>query len=287
MDKEVLLEFENVSYSYDDNESDNDKRFAVKNISFKINKGEFVAILGSNGSGKSTVAKLSNSIYLPNSGKVYVAGMDTSIPENEFAARKKIGVVFQNPDNQIVASIVEEDVAFGPENLGIEPKDIRKRVDKALRDTGMSEYAMHETHRLSGGQKQRVAIAGILAMEPECIVLDEPTAMLDPKGRKDIIKILTQLNKEQGVTVVLITHFMDEAALTDRIIIVNNSEIAADGTPKEIFSNISLLDKCKLELPESVLLREKMKTYGINLSNDIITPDDFVEEFIKFSERSK
>ena len=221
MEQKILIRFDDVSFSYDDDEQQTP---AVEHISFEVNKGEFVAVLGRNGSGKSTVAKLSNSIYIPSSGKVTVDGDDTSVAENELPIRKKVGVVFQNPDNQIVASIVEEDVAFGPENLGVEPKELRLRVDEALKSVGMYEYRRHETHRLSGGQKQRVAIAGMIAMRPRCLVLDEPTAMLDPQGRRDVMKTVKSLNKNMGMAVVFITHFMDEAVKADRIIVIDEGK---------------------------------------------------------------
>lgn len=286
MDNDIILEFENVSYSYEDTE-ETDAVYAVENISFKIKRGEFVTVLGSNGSGKSTIAKLSNSIYIPTSGRVLVEGNDTASAENEYEARKKVGVVFQNPDNQIVASIVEEDVAFGPENLGLEPELIRQRVDEALKVTGMYDYRMHETHRLSGGQKQRVAIAGILAMHPDCIVLDEPTAMLDPKGRESVIGLIRKLNSESGVTVVLITHFMDEAAYSDRTLVVNKSHLVADSTPAELFKDTALLKECGLSLPETVELKELLRKKGVNINESIIFPEDFVRAFVKLSERSR
>ena len=287
MENKVLLEFDNVSYAYDEEPENGEVQYAVKNVSFKIRAGEFVAVLGSNGSGKSTLAKLSNSIYIPTSGKVFADGLDTSLPENEFEARKKIGVVFQNPDNQIVASIVEEDVAFGPENLGLPPAEIRQRVDNALKETGMYEYRLHETHRLSGGQKQRIAISGILAMQPECIVLDEPTAMLDPKGRADVLKTIKRLNKERGVTIVLITHFMDEAANADRVIIINDSVLAADSTPEKVFSDPALLKKCGLGVPEAVELAGKLREKGIRFNGKIVTEEDFVSEFSKLLSRTE
>ena len=287
MEQNILLKFENVSYSYDEPDEGSERIFAVKDVSFTVKKGEFVAILGSNGSGKSTLAKLSNSVYLPTEGRVIANGLDTSVPENELDIRKKIGVVFQNPDNQIVASIVEEDVAFGPENLGIEPQEIRRRVDEALKETGMYEYRLHETHRLSGGQKQRIAIAGMLAMQPDCIVLDEPTAMLDPQGRADVLSIIKRLNKEHGVTVLLITHFMDEAANADRIIVINKSRLCADAVPYRVFSDIKLLDECGLGVPETVELRELLKQKGIFIPDTVITPEEFTESIINISKRSK
>lgn len=275
-----LIEFQNVSYTYDE-ENDASADFAVNDISLTVKKGEFVVILGHNGSGKSTLAKLSNSIFVPSSGKVYVNGMDTSDEKNEFSIREKVGVVFQNPDNQIVASIVEEDVAFGPENLGIEPKIIRERVDNALKAVGMEEYRFHETHRLSGGQKQRVAIAGMIAMLPECIVFDEPTAMLDPKGRREVLETARKLNLEDGISIVLITHFMEEAVFADRIYVMDNGRIKAEGTPSEIFSEEELLLSCGLDVPETVKLAAALRKNGVPLRDDILTEEDFIEDFIK------
>ncbi len=278
MKDELLLVFDNVSYTYDEEDSSQD--FAVKDISFTVKKGEYVVILGHNGSGKSTLAKLSNSIFLPSSGKVVVDGMDTSDEKNEFKIREKVGVVFQNPDNQIVASIVEEDVAFGPENLGIEPKQIRVRVDEALKAVGMYDYRMHETHRLSGGQKQRVAIAGMIAMRPECIVFDEPTAMLDPQGRKEVIKTARKLNKD-GMAVVFITHFMEEAVFADKVIVADGGRLIAQGTPDEIFSDGEMLKKCGLDVPDTVKLAVLLRAKGVPLRDNILTEDDFTEEYLR------
>ncbi len=277
MENHSLLQFENVSFSYDEEEQNN---FAISDISFQIRKGEFIAILGKNGSGKSTIAKLANSIYLPTKGRVLVDGMDTSDPKNEIECRKKIGVVFQNPDNQIVASIVEEDVAFGPENLNLKQAEIRSRVDEALKAVGMYEYRFHETHRLSGGQKQRVAIAGIIAMRPDCIVLDEPTAMLDPQGRRDIIRTICSLNREQGISVILITHFMDEALYADRILVVNDASIERTGTPEEIFSDSAFLEACGLELPDTAKLSLLLNKRGVRLSKNLFTEEQLVSEII-------
>ena len=273
-----MIEFNNVSYSYD--EEDAQEIFALNDVSFSVDKGEFVVILGHNGSGKSTVAKLSNSIFLPTKGKVFVDGMDTSLAENEFEVRKKVGVVFQNPDNQIVASIVEEDVAFGPENLSIPPEQIRKRVDAALKAVGMYEYRNHETHRLSGGQKQRVAIAGIIAMEPDCIVLDEPTAMLDPKGREEVMNTVKCLNKEMGKSVVFITHFMEEAVNADRVMIIDNGRVLVDSTPEDVFSRKELLDKCGLTVPEITHLSAELNEAGVDISKNILTEEDFVDAIL-------
>lgn len=273
--QEPQIVFDHVSYTYQEEETEA-VVYALKDVSLTVNKGEFLVVLGHNGSGKSTLAKLSNSIYLPSEGKVLVNGMDTSVPENEFPIRKTVGVVFQNPDNQIVASIVEEDVAFGPENLGIPPKEIRRRVDEALNAVDMYDYRLHETHRLSGGQKQRVAIAGMLAMRPECLVLDEPTAMLDPKGRQEVMRIVRRLNREQGMTVVFITHFMEEAVGADRVVIVNDAGIEAVDTPERIFAERDLLSRCGLDVPEiaeiAFLLREK----GVSLPAHILTEEDLV-----------
>ncbi len=280
MEPNALIKFDNVSFSYDDEDAIKD--YAVENISFEVKKGEFVAVLGRNGSGKSTVAKLSNSIYIPSSGKVYADGDDTSVPENELPIRKKVGVVFQNPDNQIVASIVEEEVAFGPENLGVEPTELRRRVDDALKAVGMYEYRRHETHRLSGGQKQRIAIAGMIAMMPQCLVLDEPTAMLDPQGRRDVMQTVKKLNKENGMSVVFITHFMEEAVNADKIIIIDEGKKAAEGTPDEIFAQRSLIKKCGLEIPESAELAELLAARGINLGKTPLTPDEFADAFMNY-----
>lgn len=280
MEPNALIKFDNVSFSYDDEDAIKD--YAVENISFEVKKGEFVAVLGRNGSGKSTVAKLSNSIYIPSSGKVYADGDDTSVPENELPIRKKVGVVFQNPDNQIVASIVEEEVAFGPENLGVEPAELRRRVDDALKAVGMYEYRRHETHRLSGGQKQRIAIAGMIAMMPQCLVLDEPTAMLDPQGRRDVMQTVKKLNKENGMSVVFITHFMEEAVNADKIIIIDEGKKAAEGTPDEIFAQRSLIKKCGLEIPESAELAELLSARGINLGKTPLTPDEFADAFMNY-----
>ncbi len=273
-----MIEFNNVSFSYDEEES---KVFALKNVSFTVDKGEFVVILGHNGSGKSTIAKLSNSIFVPAEGKVSVDGMDTSDEKNEFEIRKKVGVVFQNPDNQIVASIVEEDVAFGPENLAVEPEEIRKRVDDSLKAVGMYEYRMHETHRLSGGQKQRVAIAGIIAMQPDCIVLDEPTAMLDPKGRNEVMNTVIHLNREMGKSIVFITHFMEEAVNADKVLVVDNGRILLEGTPQEVFSQSKLLYDCGLTVPDVSALSQMLKKEGIEMGENILTEEDFVDSFLK------
>ncbi len=277
MENKHLLEFQNVFYTYDEEEKDS---FAVKDISFTVDKGEYVVILGHNGSGKSTLAKLSNSIFVPTGGKVFVDGMDTSDEKNEFRIREKVGVVFQNPDNQIVASIVEEDVAFGPENLGIPPKVIRERVDNALKVVGMYDYRLHETHRLSGGQKQRIAIAGMIAMLPECIVFDEPTAMLDPQGRREVIATARKLNSE-GMSIVLITHFMEEAVFADKVIVVDGGRILAEGTPREIFAQTEMLIACGLDVPDTVKLAFLLKEKGVPVEGLPLTEEELTEEYLR------
>ena len=236
-----------------------------EDLDFSVEAGSFVAILGTNGCGKSTLAKHFNSILLPTGGKVYVCGLDTSDPDRLMAVRHNVGMVFQNPDNQIVANVVEEDVAFGPENLGVASPEIRRRVDKALKQVGMYEYREHAPHLLSGGQKQRIAIAGVIAMEPKCIVLDEPTAMLDPKGRRDVMQTIKQLNREKGITIVLITHHMDEAAQADRVVVLNRGKVAADGTPAEVFSQVQLLHDIGLAAPDSVELCWTLNQQGYEL----------------------
>lgn len=245
-----------------------------EDLNLSIEEGTFVAVLGSNGCGKSTLAKHFNSILLPCGGVVYVSGMDTSKEDNLIPVRRTVGMVFQNPDNQIVANVVEEDVAFGPENLGISSPMIRNRVDRALKQVGMYEYRDHAPHLLSGGQKQRVAIAGIIAMEPKCIVLDEPTAMLDPRGRREVVETISALNKEKGITVVLITHHMDEAAQAQRVIVLSKGQVAADGTPKDVFSKVELLHSIRLAAPETVELCNQLNKNGFNLPLDKLNPEE-------------
>ena len=237
-------------------------------LNLTIEKGTFVAILGSNGCGKSTLAKHFNSILLPCGGKVYVCGLDTSDEELLIRVRRNVGMVFQNPDNQIVANVVEEDVAFGPENLGVASPEIARRVENALKQVGMYEYREHAPHLLSGGQKQRVAIAGIIAMEPQCIILDEPTAMLDPRGRKEVMDTVKKLNKEKGITAVIITHHMDEAAQADRVVVLHKGDVAADGTPQEVFAQIELLHSIGLAAPETVELCHALNQQGFRLPLD-------------------
>ena len=254
-----ILEVKNVTYEYTDEE----KTFAaVKNLSLNIERGSFTVILGHNGSGKSTLAKMLNGLNKPTSGDVFADGINTKDEETEIEVKRKVGMVFQNPDNQIIASIVEEDVAFGPENLGIPPKEIEKRVEDALKAVDMWEFRKSTPHHLSGGQKQRIAIAGIIAMQPECLVLDEPTAMLDPKGRAEIISTLHRLNRDKGITVVLITHYMEEAENADRVIVMNDGEIIADDKPKVIFSDVERLKKVGLDVPQTAELLYNLKKNG-------------------------
>ncbi len=274
---EPFIKVEDLIFTYDDEEVI-DKHYVLKNLSLEIEKGSFVCVLGHNGSGKSTFAKLLNMILSPDAGKIYIDGLDITDPmltENElFEIRRKVGMVFQNPDNQLVATIVEEDVAFGPENLGVEPAEIRRRVDQALKTVGMSEYASHAPHRLSGGQKQRVAIAGIIAMEPECIIFDESTAMLDPQGRKEVMNTIAKLNKEQGITVIHITHNMDEAVKADRVVVINEGEVFLDGTPKEVFSHVAKLRQAGLDVPQVTELFYDLSTEGITLPSDILEEEE-------------
>ena len=251
-------------------------------LNLSIEQGTFVAILGSNGCGKSTLAKHFNSILLPCGGKVYVCGLDTSDEDLLIRVRRNVGMVFQNPDNQIVANVVEEDVAFGPENLGIAGPEIRHRVNKALQQVGMYDYREHAPHLLSGGQKQRVAIAGVIAMQPKCIVLDEPTAMLDPKGRREVIETVGQLNREKGITVVLITHHMDEAAKAQRVVVLHKGKVAADGAPKEVFSQVELLHDLGLAAPEPVELCWEMKKQGFDLPLDKLDPKECAQTLYEF-----
>ncbi len=272
-----IIEFKNVTFRYESDEENVVLAPAVKDFSLSVGEGEFIAILGHNGSGKSTLAKLANGLLLPESGTILVDGMDTKDEEKDIEIKKTVGVVFQNPDNQIVATIVEEDVAFGPENLGIEPSEIRRRVDESLKIVGMYEYRKHGPHKLSGGQKQRVAIAGIIAMEPRCIILDEPTAMLDPVGRRDVMNAIKRLNRELGITVVFITHYMEEAVEADRIVVMDDSRLLMDGTPKEVFADTDKIRSIGLDVPQTCLLAKMLKDDGINLKNDLLSIDELVE----------
>lgn len=277
---EKMIECKNVVYEYH-NENKDKNSIAVNGVSIDINKGEFLVILGKNGSGKSTLAKHFNALLVPTSGKVVVDGLDTSELENTWNVRHSAGMVFQNPDNQLVATIVEEDVAFGPENLGIEPDEIRKRVDASLKKVGMYEYRRHAPHLLSGGQKQRVAIAGILAMQPECIIFDESTAMLDPSGRQEVMKTIKDLNKNSHMTIVLITHFMEEAVDADRIIVIDKGKIVKIGSPREVFSNVEVMKNIGLDVPQMTELSYELNKAGIPIKKDVLTIDEMVNELCR------
>ena len=276
----AAIKVENLSYSYPGIEPDQTVK-VFENLDLQIEQGSFVAILGSNGSGKSTLAKHFNAILLPNGGKCHVYGMDTSDEELLIAVRRSVGMVFQNPDNQIVANVVEEDVAFAPENLGVASPMIRHRVDNALKQVGMYEYRTHAPHLLSGGQKQRIAIAGVIAMEPKCIVLDEPTAMLDPKGRREVMETIARLNREKGITVVLITHHMDEAAKADRVVVIHRGVVRADGKPKDVFSNIEYMHELGLAAPETVELCHELNGLGFDLPLDLLETEDCAQAIYK------
>ena len=266
-----IIEVKNVVYEYTDDEITHK---AVDNVSFVIERGSFTVILGHNGSGKSTLAKMLNGLFKPTSGDVLVDGINTKDEQTEIEIKRKVGMVFQNPDNQLVASIVEEDVAFGPENLGLEPSVIRERVDDALKAVGMYEFRENTPHRLSGGQKQRIAIAGIIAMQPECLILDEPTAMLDPVGRKEIVETLHKLNHEKGITVVLITHYMEEAENADRVMIMNDGVIIDDNVPKEIFNKVEMLKSVGLSVPQTTELLYALKQNGFEISTDVLSIEE-------------
>lgn len=276
---EPFIKIENLSYLYEDDSVDNSP--ALEGLSLEIEKGEFVAVLGHNGSGKSTLAKLLNMILTPTKGKIIIDGKDITSEalsdDDILSLRRTVGMVFQNPDNQLVATIVEDDVAFGLENLGIPSEEIRRRVDEALSDFGMLEYAKHEPHRLSGGQKQRVAIAGVMAMRPECVIFDESTAMLDPLGRKEVLDSILKLNREKQVTVIMITHYMDEAALADRIVVLNDGKMLIDGTPGEVFEEEQMLLDAGLAIPQCTELVHRLRDSGIVLDGDCVDLDDCVE----------
>lgn len=269
-----MIRLENVYYEYTSIENSN--YMALKGVDLTINKGEFVVILGHNGSGKSTLAKVMNALLLPTSGNVYVNNMDTKDEEKVWKIRETAGMVFQNPDNQLVATIVEEDVAFGPENLGVDPAEIRRRVDESLSIVEMSKYVKHAPHLLSGGQKQRIAIAGVLAMNPECIILDEPTAMLDPIGRKEVMNTVRKLNREEHKTIVHITHYMEEAVEADRIVVMEQGSIIMDGSPREIFSQVDVMKKIGLDVPQVTELAYELRREGIDVPDDILTIEELV-----------
>ena len=271
-----IAESENLCFRYED-----DGANVLDNVSLEFEHGEMTAVLGHNGCGKSTFAKHLNAILLPEGGKVYIDGIDTKDEDRLYDIRQRVGMVFQNPDNQIVSSIVEEDVAFALENLGVEPSEIRNRVDEALKAVGMYKYRMHSPHQLSGGQKQRVAIAGIIAMRPECIVLDEPTAMLDPNGRKEVMRTITELNQKYGITIILITHYMEEAAMCGRIIVMDKGKVLMDDKPEEVFSRVEELKAVGLDVPQATELIYELNRYGLDLDTHIINEDECAEALIK------
>ena len=270
-----MIECRNLIFKYTAGENQEEK-IAINDVNLQIKEGEFIAILGHNGSGKSTMAKHMNALLIPTEGKMLVNKMDTSDMNNLWNIRETAGMVFQNPDNQLVATIVEEDVAFGPENLGVPPEEIRKRVDEALERVGMSEYKRHAPHLLSGGQKQRIAISGILAMKPKCIIFDEPTAMLDPSGRKEVLDTIIDLNKNYGITVILITHYMDEAAKADRIVVMDKGKLILDGKPRDVFSNVEKMKSIGLDVPQVTELSYELQKAGINIDTRILDVNEMV-----------
>ena len=272
--KAVKLGFDYFKYDEDGNVQDTQR--AVDNVNIDIQEGEFVAVLGHNGSGKSTLAKHINALLLPTEGTIWIDGMDTLKEPELWKIRQKAGMVFQNPDNQIIGTVVEEDVGFGPENVGVPTEDIWKRVEESLEKTGMTAYRHHSPNKLSGGQKQRVAIAGVMAMRPRCIVLDEPTAMLDPNGRKEVLEAVRQLNRQEKVTVVLITHYMEEVILADHVYVMDEGHVVMEGTPREIFSQVETLKKYRLDVPQVTLLAYELKKSGVGLPDGILTTEELV-----------
>ena len=285
----IIIKTEHLGYTYSDEENGASKKsadMAVCDVSISIRRGEYVSVLGHNGSGKSTLAKLLNLVLTPTVGKIYIDGVDItgdSFGEDElFDIRRKVGMVFQNPDNQLVATVVEEDVAFGPENLGLPRKEIRRRVDEALLLVGMKAYASHAPHKLSGGQKQRIAIAGIIAMKPDVIIFDESTAMLDPVGRRDVMQIMERLNKEEGITVINITHYMEEAARADRVIVIDDGKIALDGEPREVFSRVDELHEMGLEAPQGAEVINLLKKSGAQISENPLTEEECIDTIAKY-----
>ena len=280
MDKntETIIEINDLEFAYED--ADEQQDAVLKGVSLSVKKGEFLAVLGHNGSGKSTLAKHLNAILVPQKGKITVEGIDTADEEKLYEIRQRVGMVFQNPDNQLVATIVEEDVAFAPENLGVAPDEIRKRVDYALDAVNMTEFIHHAPHMLSGGQKQRIAIAGVLAMKPDVLVMDEPTAMLDPVGRREIMETVKKLNREENMTVVMITHFMEEAAQAHRVIVMDHGKMVMEGTPKEVFSHVEELKEIGLDVPQTTELLYSLKKSGIDIDANLLTVDECVEELL-------
>ena len=275
----AMLRAEDVRFDYVyENEA---PQIVLQGVNLTIEKGSFVALLGHNGCGKSTLAKHFNALLLPTGGRVLVEDLDTATEENTYPIRRRVGMVLQNPDNQLVSTIVEEDVAFGPENLGLPPAEIRARVDEALAAVDMTAYKDHAPHKLSGGQKQRIAIAGVLAMHPDCLILDEPTAMLDPRGRQEVLDTVCRLNKEQGMTVVLITHYMEEAALADRVVVMDEGVVQADGTPRQVFADGDRLLALGLDVPQPTALCALLRRHGVDVPADVLTPEECAEALLK------
>ena len=297
--KKEIIRTEDLGFAYDDYDDNNDGTYvtekseipALERVNLSIYEGEYVAVLGHNGSGKSTFAKLLNMILTPTVGKIFIDGVDITAPDfsedDVFDVRRKIGMVFQNPDNQLVATVVEEDVAFGPENLALPREEIRKRVDESLKLVGMTEYARHAPHKLSGGQKQRVAIAGIIAMKPRVIIFDESTAMLDPQGRAEVVEIMEKLNREENITVINITHYMEEAARADRVIVVNDGRVAMDGTAKEVFREVDKLHEMGLEAPQGRELIHALADVGINISTDALNDSECIDALVQYLKSRK
>ncbi|MEE1064973.1 MAG: energy-coupling factor transporter ATPase, partial [Acutalibacteraceae bacterium] len=271
-------------FAYKADEAETVATGVVDGFSLAVPEGQFLAVLGHNGCGKSTIAKLMNGILVPDSGKIIVDGIDTSDDNRVMDVRKTVGMVFQNPDNQIVATIVEDDVAFGPENLGVDPKEIRQRVDDALKAVGMYEFRGREPHRLSGGQKQRVAIAGVLAMNTKCVVMDEPTAMLDPYGRQEVMDTIRMLNKERGITVILITHYMDEAVKADRVVVMDKGQIVLDGEPKNVFRHVEKLKQLGLDVPQATELAYRLRKAGFKIADDILDEEECAAAILRVLE---
>ena len=269
-----FISVQNVTFQYDEQGESGKNKLVLDDVSFGVKKGEFVAVLGHNGSGKSTIAKHLNAMLIPLSGKVYIDGMDTSDESLTFDIRRRVGLVLQNPDNQLVASVVEEDVAFGPENIGIPSDEIRERVDEALKAVDMYDHRLKAPYKLSGGQKQRVAIAGIIAMKPDCIVLDEPTAMLDPQGREEVLSTVLKLNRENGITIVMITHYMEEAVLADKVYVMDSGKMLTSGTPREVFSQVELMKKHRLDVPQATELCHKLRACGVEIKELPLTEEE-------------
>lgn len=283
----AYLQADNVTFAYESQENRETLAEVLHSVTIHIEKGEFVALLGHNGSGKSTMAKQFNAMLLPSGGKVYVDGLDTMDEALKYEIRRRVGLVLQNPDNQLVASIVEEDVAFGPENLGVPPEEIRQRVDDALKTVGMYEFRTHAPYKLSGGQKQRIAIAGIIAMQPDCIVLDEPTAMLDPRGREEVLETIHRLNREKGITIVLITHYMDEAVDAGRVIVMDSGKVLVEGAPREVFSHVELLKQHELDVPQATELAYRLRAAGLPVPEGILNEVECVQAIEALFDRKR